>query len=113
MLTFQGVGAAEYRYALGGGGGTASLSGGDFFKFDSGKSYGFALGHRLSSGWQLDLDYSSFTLTNDENAELTDSVSGLYNNSPLEFQASRLNLLFNRKLFGASRMKRPISRQPN
>ncbi len=95
--------ASEYRYAVGAGAGAVSLTGGDFFSFGTETSVDFALGHRLSAGWQLDLSHSSFVLTNDRAAGLTDSAGGLYNNSPLEFRATRLGVLFDRKLFDPER----------
>jgi len=102
-LLVSGATATEYRYALGVGGGTTELSGGDFFNFNSQTRISFALGRRLSSGWQLNLSYQAGTFSNDTGADLADSVGGLYNNSPLEYKATRLGLLIEHKLFDAHR----------
>lgn len=88
-----------YRYAVGGGGGLVSLEGGNYFKFGSQKSIGFSLRHRLTESWQLDLEYSSYTLYNDQTAALIDSVGNLANNSAIELKATRLGMLFDRNLW--------------
>jgi outer membrane protein OmpA-like peptidoglycan-associated protein len=103
LLAVSSVAATEYRYSFGLGGGPVSLSGGDFFSFGSDNSINFSLGHRLSPSWQLDIEYASFSLVNDTLALLTDSVDVLYNNSPLEFKATRLGLRADRKLFNPER----------
>lgn len=103
-LLVPGMTAADYRYAIGSGGEMVSLTGGSFFSFERENAIGFSLGHRLSSGLQLDLAYSSFTLSNDIAAGLIDSIGALYNNSPLKFKATRLGLLLDCKLFAPQRL---------
>lgn len=95
--------ATEYRYAIGGGGGLITLSGGDFFSFGNEASIGFSLRQRLTSAWQLDLEYAAFTFENDTDAALADSAAALYNNSPLDFKTSRLGLRLDRKILSPAR----------
>ncbi|MCD6248887.1 MAG: OmpA family protein [candidate division Zixibacteria bacterium] len=102
-LLVSGATATEYRFALGAGGGMTELGGGDFFSFDSKNPVCFTLGHRLSSGWQLNFSYQVYTMANDTGVDLIDSVGDLYNNSPLEYKTTRLGLLFDHKLFNAQR----------
>lgn len=99
LLAWSPVGATDYRYSIGGGGGMVSLSGGDFFGFDRETSLNFSLGHRLTPSWQLDLEYATFKFSNDSNATATDSVGTLWNNSPLDLKCTRLGLRLDRKLF--------------
>jgi len=87
---------ADYRYAIGVGGGIVSASGGDFFSFDPENTVCFSLGHRLTDRWYVDFEYSYFKLTNDSSTALTDSTGLLYNNSPLQLKANRVGLLLNR-----------------
>jgi outer membrane protein OmpA-like peptidoglycan-associated protein len=86
---------AQYKYTLGAGGGIVKATGGNFFEYDPEAAIAFSLGHRLADHWYIDFEYSYFKLTNDTAAELTDSIGSLYNNSPLEFRATRLGILFN------------------
>ena len=103
LVAVSSSAASEYRYSFGLGGGLVSSSGGNFFSFDTDHSVNFSLGHRLSPSWQLDIEYAAFKLTNDTKAALADSVGSLYNNSPLEFQATRLGIRADRKLFAPER----------
>lgn len=99
VLLISGAAATEYNYALGVGGGTSEMSGGDFFSFDQQTPISFALRRRLSTGWQLTFTYQANSFTNDTSADLTDSVGSLHNNSPLDYKATRLGLIFDHKLF--------------
>lgn len=98
LLALSRAGAVDYKYAVGGGGGMVMLTGGDFFSFDPEPAFGFSLGHRLSDSWRFDLEYTYFKFTNDRGAEVSDSVGSLFNNSPLEFKATRLGATVNRYL---------------
>ena len=103
LIAVSAAPAAEYRYAIGGGGGLITLSGGDFFSFGNEASIGFSLAYRMSSAWHLDLEYAAFTFENDTGAALADSAGGLYNNSPLDFKAHRLGLRLDRMIFAPER----------
>jgi len=103
VLAAATVGAVEYRYSVGGGGGLVWPSGGDFFTFDSENTIGFAVGHRLSQNWQLDLEYAAFSFDNDTTQRRIDSVGTLFNNSPLKLKSTRLGLRVDRKLFDPGR----------
>lgn len=103
VLLVSGAGADEYKYALGAGGSTTEVSGGDFFSFGSQTPLRFTLGRRLSSGWQLNFSYQAHTFANDTTVARTDSVGALYNNSPVDFKTTRLGALFQHQLFDAGR----------
>jgi len=103
FLVVSPVNATDYRYSIGAGGGMVSSSGGGFFSFDTEKSISFSLGHRLSRSWQLDLEYASFSFSNDIGLAATDSVGALRNNSPLDLKCTRLGLRLDRKLFAPQR----------
>ncbi|MEW5796203.1 MAG: OmpA family protein [Candidatus Zixiibacteriota bacterium] len=96
--------AEDYRYALGGGAGLVSMSGGKFFSFPGKAAFEAALAHRLSSRWQLVLDYSVYTLANDENKLSVDTSGSFQNNSPLDFAATRLGIRLDRKLSEPDRL---------
>jgi outer membrane protein OmpA-like peptidoglycan-associated protein len=104
ILVVSPVNATDYRYSIGAGGGIVSSSGGDFFSFDSERYVSFSLGNRLSRSWQLDLEYASFSFSNDINPAATDSAGTLRNNSPLDLKCTRLGLRLDRKLFAPERV---------
>ncbi|UCC44641.1 MAG: OmpA family protein [Candidatus Zixiibacteriota bacterium] len=90
-----------WRYSVGGGVTNIRSSGSDFFDLGSQSTYYISLGHRLSDRWQLNIGYADFTLSNDTEADRTDSVGVLFNNTPLHFEATRLSLLADRDLLWA------------
>ncbi len=97
--------ATDYKYSVGSGLSMVTLKGGDFYKFDWEKSYTFAVGHRLNDRWALNLEYSSYTMPNDITSDSTaqiGSTGSISNNDPLEYQATRIGLSFDRKLLGNS-----------
>ncbi len=103
LATVTSAAGNEYRYSFGLGGGMASMSGGNFFSFGTANSINFSLGHRISPSWQLDIEYAAFKFSNGTGGTATDSVGSLYNNSPLDFKATRLGLRADRKLFAPER----------
>ncbi len=94
---------SESQYAVGVGGSFTYLTGGDFFSYDGEMAVGFSLGHRLSSQWWLELEYSPQKYTNDTGVDSTGSVGNISNNTPLEFKVTRLGIQINRLLLGAER----------
>jgi len=103
LVSLSSVFAGDYRYFIGGGGGMATLGGGDFFSYDRESVYAFTLGHRLADRWWFEVDYSHYRFTNDITADSTGVIGSLVNNSPLEFSATRLGGTFTRLLFSSSR----------
>ncbi|HUV30551.1 MAG TPA: OmpA family protein [Acidobacteriota bacterium] len=81
----------------------AMLTGGDFFSFDHAGTFTARLGHRLSDRWRLNLEYAAFSFSNDTQADSLSSIAGLSNNSPLDFEATRLTAAVDRLLFPGGR----------
>ena len=99
VLSAAPLRSQEYRYALGLNGGTAMLSGGNFFAFKSSAMYGGELRYYPCESWFLDLEYSRFSLRNDENKSLTDSIGAIHNNASLRFRANKIGVSLGRYLF--------------
>jgi outer membrane protein OmpA-like peptidoglycan-associated protein len=90
--------ARENRYSVGGGGGMVRLIGGDFLEFDTEPSFGGRLAYGLSDRWQMTFAVSRFSFSNDTTVDSSASSGDLANDSPLDFEATRLNLLITRSL---------------
>lgn len=108
ILMAAPVAATPYPYALGGGGGLTQFNGGDLFKLESQSTFGFSLGHKLTSHWWFDLEYSAAEFTNDSMAAFSDSVGALANNSPLELDVTRLGATISARLFHPDHILNPI-----
>lgn len=92
------VKAGDYKYTLGGSFGYVKLTGGKFFDFDKNENYGFNISRRLGSRWFLNVDYTSFVLTNDSTVDSTKSIGNIRNNAPVDFKTTRIGLICNRLL---------------
>ena len=94
--------AVDHPYSLGGFGGVANLTGGDFLSYDYESSFGFTIGHQPHERWQISLTASWFELTNDTSAEFTGTFGELSNTTPATFDGTRLALTVNRLWLPAS-----------
>ncbi len=97
------VHAIDYKYTISSGMSQAALSGGNFFSFEKEKSLTFGLAHNLTNRWQFGINYQSYTFSNNIGTALTDSVGQLYNNSPLDINATLLGIKLQRLLLGPDR----------
>ncbi len=102
LVCFLPVQAEDYKYSVGANGGLVTLSGGDFFSYDSEPAFGLSLGHRLANRWWMDIDYSMHFFTNDTTADSSSSINGFSNNSNLKFKATRIGGTISRQLFSSS-----------
>lgn len=94
----SGAATSDFKYSFSVGGGKATLSGGDFFNFETINLFSFSVGHRLSDGWQLDMSYADYKFTNNTAADSIGSLWDLSNNSPMDIKATHLGIMINRNL---------------
>lgn len=98
------VRAQESQFALGASGGVVMNYGGDFFSFKPSHVIGAQFRFHPGGRWFLEFGYDHFSLKNDVENLLADSIGVIKNNDTVRFKSDRIGLSIGSYLF--SRYKR-------